>query len=34
MDTSRYIAKHVINLPRSGIRHFSDIVAKMKDASS
>ena len=27
MDSSRYIAKHVINLPRSGIRDFFEIVA-------
>jgi hypothetical protein len=33
MDQSRYIAKHVVNLPKSGIRDFFDIVAKMKDAS-
>jgi len=34
MDTTRYIAKHVVNLPKSGIRDFFDIVAKMKDAIS
>jgi aminotransferase len=34
MDTSRYIAKHVTNLPRSGIRDFFEIVAKMKDVIS
>ena len=34
MDTSRYIAKHVIDLPRSGIRDFFEIVAKMKDVIS
>lgn len=34
MDTSRYIAKHVINLPRSGIRDFFEIVSKMKDVIS
>jgi len=34
MDTSRYIAKHVINLPRSGIRDFFEVVAKMKDVIS
>ena len=33
MDESRYIGKHVVNLPKSGIRDFFDIVAKMKDAS-
>ena len=34
MDTSRFIASHVVNLPKSGIRDFFDIVAKMKDAIS
>ena len=34
MDTTRYIAKHVVNLPRSGIRDFFEIVAKMKDVIS
>ena len=34
MDQSRYIARHVVNLPKSGIRDFFDIVAKMKDAIS
>jgi aminotransferase len=34
MDTSRFIARHVINLPRSGIRDFFEIVAKMKDVIS
>jgi aminotransferase len=34
MDPTRYIAKHVINLPRSGIRDFFEIVAKMKDVIS
>lgn len=34
MDTSRYIAKHVVNLPRSGIRDFFEIVSKMKDVIS
>ena len=32
MDQSRFIAKHVVNLPKSAIRDFFDIVAKMKDA--
>ena len=32
MDQSRFIAKHVVNLPKSGIRDFFDFVAKMKDA--
>ena len=34
MDQSRFIARHVVNLPKSGIRDFFDIVAKMKDAIS
>ena len=34
MDTKRYIAKHVIDLPRSGIRDFFEIVSKMKDVIS
>jgi len=34
MDNSRYIAQHVASLPKSGIRDFFDIVAKMKDAIS
>jgi len=34
MDTSRFIAHHVAGLPKSGIRDFFDIVAKMKDAIS
>ena len=34
MDQSRYIAKHVVNLPKSGIRDFFEIVAKMKDVIS
>jgi len=34
MDTSRYIARHVINLPRSGIRDFFEIVSKMRDVIS
>ena len=34
MDSSRYIAKHVASLPKSGIRDFFDIVARMKDAIS
>jgi len=34
MDQSRYIAKHVINLPKSGIRDFFEIVSKMKDVIS
>ena len=34
MDQSHFIAKHVADLPKSGIRDFFDIVAKMKDAIS
>ncbi|HUC84133.1 MAG TPA: aminotransferase class I/II-fold pyridoxal phosphate-dependent enzyme, partial [Candidatus Acidoferrales bacterium] len=34
MDSSRYIATHVASLPKSGIRDFFDIVAKMKEAIS
>src|SRR6516162_11667957 len=34
MDSSQYIARHVIDLPRSGIRDFFEIVAKMKDVIS
>jgi len=31
-DLTRFIARHVVGLPRSGIRDFFDIVAKMKSA--
>ena len=34
MDTTRFIATHVVDLPRSGIRDFFEIVAKMKDVIS
>jgi aminotransferase len=34
MDQSPKIAKHVASLPKSGIRDFFDIVARMKDAIS
>jgi aminotransferase len=34
MDTSRFIARHVVTLPKSGIRDFFEIVAKMKDVIS
>jgi aminotransferase len=34
MDSSRHIATHVAGLPKSGIRDFFDIVARMKDAIS
>ncbi|MBK8478661.1 MAG: aminotransferase class I/II-fold pyridoxal phosphate-dependent enzyme [Opitutaceae bacterium] len=31
-DPNRFIARHVVDLPRSGIRDFFDVVAKMKSA--
>src|SRR5258708_231539 len=34
MNTKRFIAKHVVDLPKSGIRDFFEIVAKMKDVIS
>ena len=34
LDSSRYIARHVVNLPKSGIRDFFEIVAGMKDVIS
>jgi aminotransferase len=34
MDTKRFIARHVVDLPKSGIRDFFEIVAKMKDVIS
>jgi aminotransferase len=34
MDTKRFIARHVIDLPKSGIRDFFEIVSKMKDVIS
>lgn len=34
MDSSRFIAGHVINLPRSGIRDFFEVVAKLEDVIS
>ncbi len=34
MATKRYIADHVVDLPKSGIRDFFEIVAKMKDVIS
>ncbi len=34
MDQSRFIARHLVNLPKSGIRDFFDIVARIKDAIS
>jgi aminotransferase len=34
MEHKRYIARHVVDLPKSGIRDFFEIVAKMKDVIS
>jgi aminotransferase len=34
MDSTRFIARHVVDLPKSGIRDFFEIVAKMKDVIS
>jgi aminotransferase len=34
MDTKRFIARHVVDLPKSGIRDFFEIVAKMQDVIS
>lgn len=34
MDTKRFIARHVVDLPKSGIRDFFEVVAKMKDVIS
>ena len=34
MDQTRFIAKHVVNLPKSGIRDFFEVVARMKDVIS
>jgi aminotransferase len=34
MDTKRFIASHVIGLPKSGIRDFFEIVSQMKDVIS
>ena len=34
MDTKRLIARHVVDLPKSGIRDFFEIVAKMQDVIS
>jgi len=34
MDPTRYIARHVIDLPRSGIRDFFEIVSKMDNVIS
>lgn len=34
MDPKRFIANHVVDLPKSGIRDFFEIVAKMKNVIS
>jgi aminotransferase len=34
MDNQRFIARHVVDLPKSGIRDFFEIVSKMKDVIS
>src|ERR1041385_9135371 len=34
MPAQRHIARHVVDLPKSGIRDFFEIVAKMKDVIS
>ncbi|HPG18569.1 MAG TPA: pyridoxal phosphate-dependent aminotransferase, partial [Opitutaceae bacterium] len=34
MDPKRFIASHVVDLPKSGIRDFFEIVAKMKNVIS
>lgn len=34
MDTQRFIARHVVDLPKSGIRDFFEIVSKMQDVIS
>ena len=34
MDPNRFVARHVVTLPKSGIRDFFEIVAKMKDVIS
>lgn len=34
MDPKRFIAGHVVNLPKSGIRDFFELVAKMKEVIS
>ena len=34
MDPNRFIARHIVTLPKSGIRDFFEIVAKMKDVIS
>ncbi len=34
MDPKKFIARHVVDLPKSGIRDFFEIVSKMKDVIS
>jgi aminotransferase len=34
MDPNRFVARHIVTLPKSGIRDFFEIVAKMKDVIS
>lgn len=34
MDSKRFVANHVVDLPKSGIRDFFEIVAKMKNVIS
>ena len=34
MDSQKFIARHVVDLPKSGIRDFFEIVAKMKEVIS
>ena len=34
MDQKKFIARHVVDLPKSGIRDFFEIVSKMKDVIS
>ena len=34
MDQKNFIARHVVDLPKSGIRDFFEIVSKMKDVIS
>lgn len=34
METNRFIARHVVDLPKSGIRDFFEIVSQMKDVIS
>jgi len=34
MDSNRFVARHVVTLPKSGIRDFFEIVARMKNVIS